>query len=222
MSMIDSIQPFLKTCTKRRINKGTVLLYQGEVPREAFIVKHGLVKAYSITQQGEERIATFHIDGELLPTDWIFGRASSTLHYYETLIDTEVYATPRQPFIEYVNAHEEVKSALLDYYITTYTAALMRITALEQTKAADKIIHTLYYLTRRYGKEVMPGLMVIKMHVTHQLIASLVGLTRETTAVELSKLKKKGIVTYKGAKYLIEIDKLSRYLGEESFKNLLM
>ena len=220
--MLNSFKGLLPACTKRSVPKGSVVLYQGEVPREALIIKKGLIKAYSITQQGEERVATFHMDGELLPTDWIFNRSVSTMHYYETLVDTELYATTKQQLTDYINYDERVRQELMDYYIGSYTAALMRITALEQTKAADKILHTLYYLARRYGKEVVPGLVVIKMRITHQLIASLVGLTRETTAVELSKLKKKGIVTYKGAKYLVEIDKLSRHLGEENFKDLVL
>jgi hypothetical protein len=48
----------------------------------------------------------------------------------------------------------------------------------------------------------------------------MVGLTRETTALELSKLKKKGIISYNTQHYTIDTEKLLSLLGAEEFRQL--
>lgn len=103
----------------------------------------------------------------------------------------------------------------------THTGLLMRITALEQGRATEKILFTLYYLLFHYGHEAKPGYLTINLKLTQPAIASLVGLTRETTAKCLSQLRRKGVVSYKGHTYTINKEKFNTYLGEESFSDLL-
>jgi CRP-like cAMP-binding protein len=102
-----------------------------------------------------------------------------------------------------------------------YTSLQLRITALEQSSAAEKIALTLYYLIFRHGEEIKPGLYAIQIKMTQSMIASLVGLTRESTAVNLKFLKKKGIVSYGNFNYTVNKSSLERFVGEDSFKNAL-
>jgi CRP-like cAMP-binding protein len=111
--------------------------------------------------------------------------------------------------------------AMLDYFTTSYSASLIRINGLEQSKARNKLIYTLYFLCQRYGKSTEDSLRVeIPIELTHQNIASLVGLTRETTAMEMSKLKKEGVISYKKQRYTTNIDQLLSIMGEDSFKGI--
>lgn len=48
----------------------------------------------------------------------------------------------------------------------------------------------------------------------------MVGITRETTAVELHKLKKKGYITYQKFTYSVDVPKLIRMTGSDEFENL--
>lgn len=195
-------------------------MYQGEVPRNAYILKQGMVKAYSITPQGDERIVTFHVDGELFPAPWLFGKASSSLYYYEALSDCEVYLVERAELLKAIDSQPAAMRLVMDHFVTGYSAALVRITALEQAKAREKILFTLYYLLQRHGKEILPGVYSIHLGLTHQMIADLVGLTRETTAGELSALKKEKLLSYRRQKYLIKKENLLRLIGEDSFRDI--
>lgn len=110
---------------------------------------------------------------------------------------------------------------LLDYFTTNYAASLIRINALEQPKARDKLIYTLYYLCQRFGKySAQKNRVEIPIALTHQNFASLVGITRETTAVELSKLKKQQVISYRQQKYTINLEKLTELVGEETFRDV--
>jgi CRP-like cAMP-binding protein len=97
----------------------------------------------------------------------------------------------------------------------------MRITALEQSRAVEKILFTLYYLLYQFGDSKGNDEFLLDLKLTHATIASLVGLTRETTATELNKLKKKGVLTYTKKIYTVNRKKLEHTLGEDSFAELI-
>ncbi len=92
--------------------------------------------------------------------------------------------------------------------------------ALERAQARDKILTILYYLCRSSGREFKPGKYKVELHLTHSIIASLCGITRETTALELSKLKKDGVVRYTARYYLIDKKAIEKLLGEDNFASL--
>src|SRR4030095_12689404 len=166
------------------------------------------VKLENITGQGDERIAAFKLAGDMFPTTWSFKKAPSAFYYYEAQTDGEVYIAPRDELRQFVYNNKAALKTIADYYLSNYAGALMRITALEQPKAIDKVLYTLYYLMQSYGKESLRGTVKIQIQLTQQLMANLIGLTRETTAAELVKLKKQGILTYKGREYTVNRDKL--------------
>lgn len=218
--MQDIITASKLISSKRFIKKRTILFYQGEVPRSANLVKTGLVKVYSINSSGEEQIVAFHTPGDIFPTPWVFGESSNTLFYYEALSDCEILSLPKDELTKLVYSDPVMLKSMFDYFVKEHTGMLIRVTALEQTRAIEKILFTLYYLLFHYGKEGEPGIYTIDLKLTQPIIASMVGLTRETTAKNLNQLKRRGIIEYKEYFYTIDKVKLERYLGEDSFKNI--
>ena len=57
--------------------------------------------------------------------------------------------------------------------------------------------------------------MRIVLRLSHQDIAEMVGITRETAAVELHKLKRKGYIAYQRFTYYVDIAKLQKLRGDE-------
>ncbi len=204
----------------RVVRKGSVIIYQGEVPRSVFFVRRGIVKAYTLTNTGNEQVVSYFTKGELLALTWVFNKTSSSLYYYEAVEDCELYVLPRDDFHKLISENQDIKNLLFDYFVNTNSGLLLRITALEQQRAVEKIVFTLYYLMFRYGEQDEKGLYHITLKLTHNSIASLVGLTRETTATELSKLKRKEILDYNANEYVIDKAKLERVMGEDSFQDL--
>lgn len=221
-TMIQQFRELTDSAIKRSFGAGSIIVYQGEVPRSAYVIMSGIVRVFSISSQGEEHIVTMHIKGEFIPSPWIFGKATGSLFFYEALTPTEVALVPKDDLIAYTLSTPERTQALLDYFTTNYAASLVRINALEQSKAREKIVHTFYFLCQRYGRKssTNPNKIGIDLLITHQLLANLVGLTRETTAVEVSKLKKQKIITYTNQLYTVYLDRLLTLIGEESFRDI--
>lgn len=218
---MEDIAKLLPTqSTRRSIKKHSILIYQGEIPRQAYIVLSGVFKAYRLGNFGEEQIVSFRTKGDMFPETWIFNKTSSALYYYEAMEDAEVLTVEKPVFLNLMESNPEIKQQIFDYVVTGYTGLLMQITALEQSRAAEKLLLMMYYLMFRYGKETTAGAYRVDLKLTHTTLGSLMGLTRETTTMELGRLKRKKVVTYDSKGYVIYRKELERRLGDESFSSL--
>jgi CRP/FNR family transcriptional regulator, cyclic AMP receptor protein len=217
--MNGQLDSLVKNYITRKYLPKSVILYQGEAPREAQIIVSGVVRAYNISAQGEEQTVTYHIAGEFLPVDWVFKKAHGSIFFYETVSECNICMIPREKLLSYMFSTPDRKDALIDYFATNYAASLIRVSGLEQPKAQEKLLFTLYYLCQRYG-EKKGDFIEIKLSLTHQNLASLVGLTRETTTNEMNKLKKQKLLTYDNQKYVVDLEKLLDLIGEDSFRGI--
>lgn len=206
--------------TMRLIRKGANILFQGEIPRSALIVRDGIVRAYTITSTGEERVVALYSKGDVFPLTWVLGETTNTLFYYDALTDVRLMAVPKPVFMSTLMKDTELLSDMLRFVGNQHTAMLLRITGLEQSRAVEKIGFTLYYLLFRYGEEKTDGKYVIDIKISQIMFGSFVGLTRESVVKNLKTLKDKGIVDYNKSIYTVDKTKLERFLGEDGFRDV--
>ncbi len=217
--MLEHFKPLFSRFVSREYDSGNTILFQGEAPRAACIVESGVVRAINISAQGEEQTITFHTPGEFFPTTWIFDKTPTSLYFYEAVTRSKICFMPRAELINSFQKTQKAQNLLIDHLATSHSAAMLRISALGQSKAREKIMLTLYYLCQRYGDSTGDS-VAISLNLTHQHLASLVGLTRETTATELNKLKRAKIVNYKNQRYTINLSELLKLIGEDSFRDI--
>ena len=219
--IVEDVAKLLPTqSTRRTVKKRSILVYQGEVPRQAYIVISGSFKTYRLSNNGEEQIVGFRTKGDIFSESWLFGKTSSALYYYEALEDSEVLTVEKPVLLELIKDNKEIGRLMFEYLATGYTSMLMQITALEQSRAAEKLLMMMYYLMFRYGKQVKPNIYRVDLRLTHTTLGSLMGLTRETTTMELVRLKRKKIIAYDSKGYDIYRHELERRLNDESFTSL--
>lgn len=207
-------------CTKyplRHFKKDRPLFYQGEIPRSAFYVKSGFVKVYNITTAGEEKIVGYEMEGALIPSPWLFNKSQATLFYYDTFTDTQLYSIPKKELISFIDSNSIAATSLLDHYASMYAGAMMHLHALEQSRARDKLLHIFQYLVLRFGKRISDTTYRIELRLTHQDIANLIGITRETVTAEISKLSKSGTIRSENLHYIVDTNKALRQVGENEF-----
>ena len=218
---MEEIAELLPTQTTRHsVKKHAILVQQGEVPTQAYVVLHGAFKAYRLSHLGEEQVVGFRAKGDIFPETWIFGKTTTAMCFFEALEDSEVLSVERSVFLELIDTHPKLKQEIFDYMTSSYTGMLVRVTALEQHRAADKILLLMCYLMFCYGKETKPGVYTVDLQLTHTTLGGLTGLTRETTTVELGRLKRKNIIQYDSKRFVIYRHALERELGDESLPDI--
>lgn len=214
------LHTFLDKYPVRKLKKGWPILYQGEVPRTAFVVKSGIIKVYDINTSGEEKVITFIDTDNFLPMEWMFEKSPVSLYYCDAFTDCEVYAVPRHQLTELLHSSQKMLNFTINCYVNLYVGATLHISALEQTKASEKLLRILQWLSLHFGVEIKPNIHRIDIRLTHQDLAHMIGMTRETTAVELGKLRKQKVIAYQNQRYILNTEKLHKIMGEDEFKAL--
>lgn len=204
----------------RQFAKRRTVLFQGEIPRGVLVLETGLVKVYGITNGGDQRTVTLLGAGDIFPVECVFGMSRVSLYYYEALTDCSVLNLPREAFIATLEQNSHLKDQIFQSYMAHYTSATMHIYALEHSHAQEKLVYILQYLVARFGERQANGLTKISLRLSHQDIAEMVGLTRETTAVELHRLKAKKLISYQRFSYYVNVPLLVQTTGSDEFENV--
>lgn len=215
-------EQFLDKYPVKTFKKGEIIIFQGEAPRSAFVVKTGVVKAYNLSVNGDEKPVGFYSDFDTFPGAWAYGKTPSAIYYYEAFTpEVTIYSVPREEYASFIRSNPNIMFAELERYVVDHLAKSMRLNALQHSRAGDKLIYTLHYLALSHGVRKTPQLVEISLNLTHQDFANLTGLTRETAATELNKLKHLGIISYgKHTPYQIRLDKLANLLNDQYIAEL--
>jgi CRP-like cAMP-binding protein len=179
----NRLMAFLEDSPTRAYKKGEIIIFQGEAPRSGFVVKKGVVKAYNLSVNGDEKPVAFYSTGEVFPASWVYSKVPSAVYYYEAFTsDVIVYIVNREDYIGFIKSEPDILFEELERYVTDQLGKSMRLNALQHSRASDKLIYTLHYLALSHGRTVGPHHMEITLDLTHQDFANLTGLTRETAA----------------------------------------
>jgi CRP/FNR family transcriptional regulator len=217
---LEKFTEFLQKFPLTSFQKGEIIISQGEIPSRVFVVERGLLKSYDLSKDGSERLILLNDVNDILPDSWAFGKSRSALYFCEALSDVRLYKLPKADIQEFVEHDPEVQKMLMDRYLSVYVSQSLRIGALTYSVATEKLLHTLRYLCIRFGRPEKQGRIELSIYLTHQQLAELLGLSRETTTNELLKLKKKGVVSYDRRTITVDAAKLSDAIGNLDYDAL--
>ncbi|MFI5270867.1 MAG: Crp/Fnr family transcriptional regulator [Candidatus Saccharimonadales bacterium] len=213
---------FLERHQLRRYKKGEVIIFQGEVPRYAFVVKSGTIKSYNLSINGDEKPVAFYSEDRTFPSSWVYGKVSSAIYYYEAFTpDVEVYVIDRNEFVTFIRKRPELLYQEMEHVLADQIGGTLRLNALQHSRASDKLLYTLHYLALSHGRPIDKKIIEITLELTHQDFANLTGLTRETAATELNKLKKQDVINYsKHTLYRLNLEKLMLRMNDQFISDL--
>jgi len=216
------IKDFVNNYPVRRYKKGEIIIFQGEAPRNAYIIKTGIVKAYNLSIHGDEKPINFYLELDSFPGTWIYSKVPSAIYYYEAVSnDCVLYLVPRDRYLELIRSDKDIVLAELDRYVKEELNLSMQLNALQHSRANEKLMYTLHYLSINYGQKMDEFTRSIDLHLTHQDFANLTGLTRETAATELNKLKHLKVIDYgKNKPYIVNLSRLQSILNDQYISEL--
>jgi CRP/FNR family cyclic AMP-dependent transcriptional regulator len=183
----------LRTARVKQFPKGQIILYEGDAFSDVFIIKKGAIKLYDIDEQGNEKVLHIVANPAVIPYAFFSGNQASTRWYYTALTDCEVYVVEQDKLRELMNSDSRVAWALIGNFSQDVHELLLRLSSLGKSVAQDKLLVALRFLTVRHARERLGGWWRVRFAVNHQLLADMVGITRESTAVAMKDLQEKGI-----------------------------
>jgi CRP/FNR family transcriptional regulator len=186
--------------------KGDVLIQGDEVPSGVFFIQSGYVKAYSISQLGQQNLLLIHGSNEIMPLPWALDGPQKIGIFYEAMSAVKVLQTSKDSLRLAMGTNSWLTEQILRQLVNTFTVYAQRIQNLGYRLPRERIIACLLDLSARFG-HVDGRHTTIQAPITHQDIADSVSTTRETASRALELLIQDGLITQRDHLFIINDEK---------------
>lgn len=196
-SAIEKLEDFYNQFgSKRLYKKKEVIVRADDDPPGVFYLKEGYARLYTVSPYGQE--LTFNIlkPGCYFSMMWAIGNAQNS-HYFEAMTDIELWRAPKEDLLEFIRREPDVLYELTRRILIGLDGLLGVMESLLFGNAYNKVATALIVAAKRFGKKQSDGTIIIELPLTHQTIASLACLTRETTSSVMKQFEKDGFVNNK-------------------------
>lgn len=188
--------------------KGTLLHKPGDKFDHIYFVKTGFVRVYIKNGDQETTLNLFR------PLFMISLVQSATNHpsnfYIETITPCEIWSASVSDYQKYVDSDAKFAKQVNSFFFNSVLQLLNNQTNIISGNATNKVATVLLQLAFDYG-QMKDNKLFVAFPATHRVIASLIGLTRETTSVQMSKLQKMGVIATRRASFtVLNLDKLKK------------
>jgi CRP/FNR family transcriptional regulator len=197
---LSQIKKYFSQYPSKKYSKGEIIFKPGDKIDNVFFIKSGFVRAYTITPKGENTINLFK---PLFIMSLIHSVSDHRNDYYfQTLTPVEVYYAPMADFKKFLSNQKDLSFTIMDFFLSSLLNYFVNQGNIVNGNAQNKIASVFLQLTHDYG-DMKKGKLVVNFPATHRIIANLVGLTRETTSVQISKLQKTGVISTKRTQFTV-------------------
>lgn len=181
--------------------RGALLFVEEEQPRGVFILCSGRVKLTTSSSEGKKLILKIVEPGEVLGlSSAILGKEYEVSA--ETIEPCQVNFIKRSDFLQFLNEHTEACFHTAEQLSAKYQMAQREIRSLGLSASTGEKLAKLLLDWCETGQQVN-GSVRLKVVLTHEEIAQMLGTTRETITRLLSDLRKKKIIDVKGSTVMV-------------------
>lgn len=189
-----------KLLAVKRFKKNEVILHEEDTNKFMYIILSGKVKAVQITEDGKEILLAIHQAGEFFgEMSFIDGKTSPA-----TIVaadDCFINIISRDEFYSTIITHKKVLYNLLLILCSRLRESWEKIQLLNLKNASDRLKILFYMLSNKYGEKTSKGI-TLNIKLTHQEMADMTGMARETVTRVLDKWNKEGEINIPGNKLI--------------------
>lgn len=208
------IQQLESRSRSRAYSAGNPIYLPTEKADSVFILASGMVKVCHLTPEGKEVILAFIEPGELFGELAIFGGQVRD-EYVEAVKKSTVVMIPAEEIDQLMNNRAEVTVGITKMIGLRRQRIERRLKNLLFMSNRERIIHLLLDLAQQFGWEADEGIR-LRVSLSHQDLASLIGSTRESVTVTLNQLKAEGSIEMGRRKIvLIKPNRLARSVNRQ-------
>jgi len=177
--------------------KSAILFIEGQKPRGVFVLCAGKTKLSTTSSEGKTLITNISQAGDVLGLNAVISN-----HPYEVTAEMiepgQANFIPRDALMQFLKKHGEVALRVAEQLSRNYYTAYEEIRTLGLTTSPAEKLAKL--LLSWYPEKLQTNQQAqVKLTLTHEEIAEMIGTTRETVSRLFSDFKKKQLVQVKGS-----------------------
>ncbi len=196
--------------TSKTVKKGEVLFDEGEHINGVFCIKDGVCKVSKMSDNGRDQIIHLIQKGDILGERSLINNEASNLKAI-AINDMEVCFIPKDEIIRDLENNPNFSLDLLRKMANSLKKADDVIVDMAQKTVKQRLATTLLFLEAKFDKNENGS---IKVNLSREDIANIIGTATESAIRLLSEFKKKKLIDLKGKEVFILNVKALKDLSE--------
>ncbi|MFC5682958.1 Crp/Fnr family transcriptional regulator [Flavobacterium sp. MAHUQ-51] len=193
--------------TSLLVKKGEVIFEEGENVNGIFCVKDGVCKLTKLSPNGKDHIVKLVTKGELLGQRSMISDEPVNLSAV-ALEDMQVCFVPKSEIMGFFDKNNQFSMNVMKTICGDLKEADSQMVNMAQKTVKERLAETLLYLQDTFGKNEDGTL---KIQLTRDELASMIGTATESCIRLLSDFNKSGLIELKGKKIILkDIPKLKK------------
>ncbi len=207
----EELQKIWAMTIERKIRKGAIIFMEGD-PGEAFyFIKSGKVKIYKTTVDGRELIFTILSEGDVFAEVTLFNEIPYPASA-EVLEDASIGMIKNKDLEKLVSSNAEIALRIIKVLNKKLASSQQKVKELALGDTYMRTAQMIVKLSEEHGVETKEGLE-LKLNLSRQELANMIGTARETVSRALGQFKKEGSIEISGKKIIVkEINKLKNWI----------
>ena len=198
----DEIEKLKLVLHIKKFRKNEIILFEEDTNEYMYAILSGKVKVYRTTEDGKEFILAVHGEGEFFGEMSLIDQKTSPATVV-AMTDSEVALLSRRDFFLLIQSNPKLLEQLLLILCGRLRDSWQRVEMLNFKNASHRVKILLLMLARDHGIEQEQGEILLNFKLTHQDIADMTGLTRETVTRVIDRWQRDGEISVKKGKLLL-------------------
>ncbi|HET9174050.1 MAG TPA: Crp/Fnr family transcriptional regulator [Candidatus Saccharimonadales bacterium] len=189
-----TLDALFETASTLHFVKGEHLLHPANPTHSVFRIMSGIVKLYSLNNQGEEYIHIFYGAGEIFPLRWMSSDTAVHQTVYARALDhVTVQRISTADLDDMIRNDGALSYAILQQVVQQFTIYAERLENLEYKYASERLAFRLLFMAGRFGTQ--RGNDIVLPSITQHDIAASINISRESANRELERLERKSLIS---------------------------
>jgi CRP/FNR family transcriptional regulator len=210
----EELRQISDTLVVKRYRKNEIILQEEDTSEYMYMILTGKVKVVQTTEDGKEILLAIHQSGDFFGEMSLIDGKTSPATVIATA-DSTAAIISKKDFNSLIISQKKVLDNLLLILCSRHRESWDKIQMLNYKNASHRIKILFLMLSDKYGEKTQEGI-TINMKLTHQEIAEMAGMTRETVTRVIDRWQRDGEINVLKNKFI----HLSTNFLSEGFKPL--
>lgn len=186
---------------EKSYRKNQVIFLEEEVGNYMYVVLAGRIKVTKSTLKGKESILAIHKAGDFFGEMALLdGRTTPAT--VSAMEDCRIATIGRQDFDQFLMGNQKIVRQIIQVLCARLRYVWDQIQSMSYSTADARVRAALMQLSRKHGIADSRG-MIIDLKITHQELAEMVGISRETVTRTLASLQKQNIILMENRRIVV-------------------
>jgi CRP/FNR family transcriptional regulator len=182
--------------------KDDVILWEGDTNSYMYLIMSGRVKVVQMTEDGKEIISAIHAVGDSFGELSLLDCKTSPAEVV-AIEDTSAAIISREDLFSIIYSQKKVLDNLIQMFCMRLRDSCERVQMVNFKNSEQRLTMLFQKFSASHGEPVTEGTL-LNIRLTHQIMASMTGLSRETVTRTIDALRKeKSIQIRKGDRKVI-------------------